>query len=84
MTWAWTRRDAAELAQHDEMRELPAERCRQQEPHPGGRRGMAFWPQDSLDYVWVFGGQGFDSTSNTNGYLNDFWTYLGYPKYPNQ
>jgi hypothetical protein len=51
---------------------------------PGGRRGMAFWPQDAFDYIWVFGGQGFDSTSNTNGYLNDFWTYLGYPKYPNQ
>jgi hypothetical protein len=51
---------------------------------PGGRRGMAFWPQDNLEYVWVFGGQGFDSTSTTNGYLNDFWTYLGYPKYPNQ
>jgi hypothetical protein len=51
---------------------------------PGGRRGMAFWPQDSLDYIWVFGGQGFDSTSTTNFYLNDFWTYLGYPKYPNQ
>jgi len=51
---------------------------------PGGRRGMAFWPQDSFDYIWVFGGQGFDSTSTTNGYLNDFWTYLGYPKYPNQ
>jgi hypothetical protein len=46
---------------------------------PGGRRGMAFWPQDNLEYVWVFGGQGFDSTSTTNGYLNDFWTYLGYP-----
>jgi hypothetical protein len=52
---------------------------------PGGRRGMAFAPQqDAFDYIWIFGGQGFDSTSNTNGYLNDFWTYLGYPKYPNQ
>jgi hypothetical protein len=46
---------------------------------------MAFAPQqDAFDYIWIFGGQGFDSTSNTNGYLNDFWTYLGYPKYPNQ
>lgn len=52
---------------------------------PGGRRGMAFAPQqDSFDYIWIFGGQGFDSTSTTNNYLNDFWTYLGYPKYPNQ
>jgi hypothetical protein len=47
---------------------------------PGGRRGVAFWQQDSLDYVWVFGGQGYDSTSTTgNGLLNDFWSYLGYP-----
>jgi len=46
---------------------------------PGGRRGMAFWQQDNFEFVWVFGGQGFDSTSNTNNYLNDFWTYLGYP-----
>jgi len=41
---------------------------------------VAFWQPDSLDYVWVFGGQGYDSTSTTgNGLLNDFWTYLGYP-----
>jgi Galactose oxidase, central domain len=47
---------------------------------PGGRRGMAVWQQDSLDYIYIFGGQGYDSTSSTgNGYLNDFWSYLGYP-----
>lgn len=47
---------------------------------PGGRRGMAFWQEDTLDFVWMFGGQGYDSTSSTgNGYLNDFWTYLGFP-----
>ena len=51
---------------------------------PGGRRGMAFWPQDNLDYIWIFGGQGFDATSTNNDYLSDYWTYLGYPKYPNQ
>jgi hypothetical protein len=52
---------------------------------PGARRGMGFWQPDSLDYVWMFGGQGYDSTSSSgNGYENDFWRYLGFPKYPNQ
>ena len=50
---------------------------------PGGRRGMAFWPEDSEQFIWIFGGQGFDATSTTNGYLNDYWTYLGYPNYSN-
>jgi hypothetical protein len=50
----------------------------------GGRRGVAMWNQDARDYVWMFGGQGYDSTSTTgNGYLNDFWTYLPFPHYPN-
>jgi hypothetical protein len=52
---------------------------------PGARRGFGLWQPDSLQYVWVFGGQGYDKTSaNGNGYVNDFWTYLGFPKYPNQ
>jgi hypothetical protein len=52
---------------------------------PGARRGVAYWPQqDSLDYFWVFGGTGFDSSSGTGVYLNDVWTYLPFPKYPNQ
>jgi hypothetical protein len=47
---------------------------------PGARRGFGFWQADGLDYVWVFGGQGYDSTSTTgNGYLNDLWTYLQFP-----
>jgi hypothetical protein len=47
---------------------------------PGARRGFGFWQSDSLDYVWVFGGQGYDSNSTTgNGYLNDLWRYLGFP-----
>ncbi len=45
---------------------------------PGARRGVAFWPQDSFDDVWVFGGQGYDSTGE-NGYMNDIWTYLPFP-----
>ena len=46
----------------------------------GARRGVALWQPDSLDYVWVFAGEGYDSTSTTgNGYLNDLWTYLPYP-----
>jgi hypothetical protein len=54
---------------------------------PGARRGVAMWQPSAQDefYIWVFGGQGYDVTSSSgNGYLNDFWTYLGYPKYPNQ
>jgi hypothetical protein len=30
--------------------------------------------------LWIFGGQGYDSTSSTGqGYLNDMWRYLPYP-----
>jgi hypothetical protein len=45
---------------------------------PGSRRGVAFWQADSLDYVWVFGGEGFDNATKA-GYVNDFWRYLPYP-----
>ncbi|HVI09473.1 MAG TPA: hypothetical protein VND65_14385, partial [Candidatus Binatia bacterium] len=46
----------------------------------GARRGAALWQPDSLDYVWVFGGQGYDSTNGTApGYLSDLWTYLPFP-----
>jgi hypothetical protein len=35
---------------------------------------------DSQGELWLFGGQGYDSTSTTgNGYLNDLWRYLPYP-----
>jgi hypothetical protein len=35
---------------------------------------------DSRGELWLFGGQGYDSTSsNGNGYLNDLWRYLPYP-----
>jgi hypothetical protein len=45
---------------------------------PGGRsNGTAFI--DSLGELWLFGGQGYDSTSTTgNGSLNDMWRYLPY------
>ncbi len=45
---------------------------------PGGRRGVSFWQQDSLEYFWVFGGEGFDSASKPD-YVNDFWRYLPFP-----
>jgi N-acetylneuraminic acid mutarotase len=46
----------------------------------GARRGAAVWQPDSLGYVWVFGGEGYDSTGATApGYLNDLWTYLPFP-----
>ena len=47
---------------------------------PGARRGQALWQPDSLDFIWVFGGQGFDkSSANGNNYLNDLWHYLPFP-----
>jgi hypothetical protein len=46
---------------------------------PGGRRGAMSWI-DAGGELWMFGGQGYDSTSTTgNGYLNDMWRYLPYP-----
>ncbi|MGC2849326.1 MAG: hypothetical protein WB556_04995 [Candidatus Acidiferrum sp.] len=45
---------------------------------PGARRGVALWQEGSAGYVWMFGGQGYDSIS-ANGYLGDTWTYLPFP-----
>lgn len=39
---------------------------------PGGRRYVTSWI-DSNDYLWLFGGQGYDNVSL--GYLNDLWLY---------
>ncbi len=41
---------------------------------PGGR----FWPSswtDSSGNLWLFGGQGFDTTGDYEGYLNDLWEF---------
>ncbi|MBT9332641.1 kelch repeat-containing protein [Paracidobacterium acidisoli] len=40
---------------------------------PGGRFGAVSWT-DNNGHLWLFGGQGFDST-DTNGYLNDLWEF---------
>jgi Galactose oxidase, central domain/Kelch motif len=46
---------------------------------PGARRGAMRWV-DGLGELWLFGGQGYDSTStNGNGFLSDQWRYLPYP-----
>jgi len=51
---------------------------------PGGRSGVAFWPQNPFQpatmdgYVWGFGGQGFD-VNGANGYIADSWRYLQFP-----
>ena len=46
----------------------------------GGRRGTAIWQPDAYHYVWMFGGEGYDSTSGAPpGYMNDLWTYLPFP-----
>jgi hypothetical protein len=45
---------------------------------PGGRSNATHWV-DSAGQLWLFGGEGYDSTSTTgNGYLNDLWRYLLY------
>jgi hypothetical protein len=45
---------------------------------PGGRSNATHWV-DGLGQLWLFGGEGYDSTSTTgNGYLNDLWRYLPY------
>ena len=46
---------------------------------PGGRSNATHWV-DGQGQLWLFGGEGYDSTSTTgNGYLNDMWRYLPYP-----
>jgi hypothetical protein len=46
---------------------------------PGGRSNAAHW-KDNRGQLWLFGGEGYDSTSTTgNGYLNDLWRYVPYP-----
>jgi len=40
---------------------------------PGGRDGASTWT-DSSGNLWLFGGNGFDSTVNF-GYLNDLWEF---------
>ena len=46
---------------------------------PGGRSNATHWV-DGNGQLWLFGGEGYDSTSTTgNGYLNDMWRYLPYP-----
>jgi hypothetical protein len=46
----------------------------------GARRGAAIWQPDTNGYVWVFGGEGYDSSAGSPpGYLDDMWTYLPFP-----
>lgn len=47
--------------------------------YPGTRNFPAYW-MDGNGYFWMFGGEGFDSTSTSgDGSLNDLWRYLPYP-----
>lgn len=46
----------------------------------GARRGAAHWAPDPLGYVYMFGGEGYDSTAGgPYGQLNDLWRYLPFP-----
>ena len=45
---------------------------------PGGRSNATHWV-DGNGQLWLFGGEGYDSTSTSgSGYLNDMWRYLPY------
>jgi len=46
----------------------------------GARRGAAHWVPNSSGYVYMFGGEGYDSTAGgPYGALNDVWRYLPFP-----
>lgn len=40
---------------------------------PGARENAMIW-KDSNDMIWIFGGHGYNASSN-QGYLNDLWRY---------
>src|ERR1700722_16399237 len=47
--------------------------------NPGGRWGAGYWT-DTNGQLWLFGGDGWDSTgANGNSIMNDLWRYLPYP-----
>ena len=43
---------------------------------PGARWGSVSWI-DSSGILWLFGGSGYDSVVNENGYLDDLWKFDG-------
>jgi len=46
----------------------------------GSRRGAAHWAPDPFGYIYVFGGEGYDSSKGgPYGALNDVWRYLPFP-----
>jgi hypothetical protein len=46
----------------------------------GARRGAVIWQPDPNGYVWIFGGEGYDSSQGSPpGYLDDVWSYLPFP-----
>jgi hypothetical protein len=46
----------------------------------GARRGAVVWQPDPNGYVWVFGGEGYDSSQGSPpGYLDDIWSFLPFP-----
>lgn len=56
--------------------------------NPGGRWGAGYWvcpnttddPTHSYEQLFMFGGDGWDSTGNNgNNLMNDLWRYLPYP-----
>jgi hypothetical protein len=42
---------------------------------------MGYWIVPSTHEFWMFGGEGYDSTTTSGGIglLNDLWRYLPYP-----
>jgi hypothetical protein len=76
-TWAWVKGSntgSANGVYGDELRPYKTFELYT----PGGRSNATHWV-DRSGQLWLFGGQGYDSTSSTgNGFLNDMWRYLPY------
>jgi hypothetical protein len=88
-TWVWVKgaNTGAENGSYDDM-------LRSYKTHytdtPGGRSNATYFiqtvpasaPYQPFQQFWLFGGEGYDSTSTTgNGYLNDMWRYVPYQDY---
>ena len=41
---------------------------------PGARNGAVLW-SDTSGYLWLLGGNGYNSSGALNGYLNDLWEF---------
>ena len=77
-TWAWVKgsNTGAQNGVYDTINTYPWDTL--YTFTPGGRSSATAWVDGSGQF-WLFGGEGYDSTSTTgNGFLNDMWRYVPY------